>query len=105
MLRTILTFLCLGSILLISSPVLAADGAATFKTKCAMCHGPDGSGQTPMGKKLGIRALGSADVQKQTDAELGAIITKGKEKMPSYDGKISAEEISGLVKFIRTLKK
>ena len=105
MLRKILTFLCLGSMLLISSTVLAADGAATFKSKCAMCHGPDGSGQTPMGKKLGIRALGSADVQKQTDAELGAIITKGKEKMPSYDGKISAEEISALVKFIRTLKK
>ena len=105
MLRAIVTVLCLGSISFATSPVLAADSAATFKAKCAMCHGSDGSGNTPMGKKLAIRALGSPDVQKQTDAELAAIITKGKEKMPAYDGKISATEITDLVKFIRTLKK
>jgi cytochrome c6 len=80
-------------------------GADLFKSKCAMCHGPDGKGETAMGKKLGLRDLGSADVQKQSDADLTGTITKGKNKMPAYDGKLSADQIGDLVKFIRTLKK
>jgi cytochrome c6 len=80
-------------------------GADLFKSKCAMCHGPDGKGETAMGKKLGLRDLGSADVQKQSDADLAGTITKGKNKMPAYDGKLSGDQISDLVKFVRTLKK
>jgi cytochrome c6 len=83
----------------------AQDAAATFKAKCAMCHGPDASGKTPMGEKLNIRDLRSADVQKQTDAELAQIVTKGKNKMPSYDGKLTKEQIDQLVAHIRELAK
>lgn len=84
---------------------LAEDGAALFKGKCAMCHGPDGAGQTTMGKNLKVRDLGSADVQKQTDAELTKITADGKGKMPAYKAKMTAAEIDAVVKFIRTLKK
>jgi mono/diheme cytochrome c family protein len=83
----------------------AQDGAATFKSKCAMCHGPDASGKTPMGEKLNIRDLRSADVQKQTDAELAQIVTKGKNKMPSYDGKLTKEQIDQVVAYVRELAK
>jgi cytochrome c6 len=82
-----------------------ADGADTFKARCAMCHGADGSGQTAMGKSMGLRSLGSPDVQKQSDADLTATITNGKGKMPPYGSKLSADEIAGVVKYIRTLKK
>lgn len=95
--------------LLIAAPSAFAgggpDGAALYKSKCAMCHGPDGAGQTPMGKNMKLRDLRSADVQKQTDAELAKWIADGKGKMPAYKSKMSAEEISALVAFIRTLKK
>ena len=84
---------------------LAADGAATFKAKCASCHGADGSGSSPMGKKMGLRDLGSADVQKQTDAQLTEITAKGKAKMPAYEAKLSADDIKALVAHMRTLKK
>ena len=84
---------------------LAQDAAATFKGKCAMCHGPDGSGKTAMGEKFGIRDLRSADVQKQTDAELVQIVTKGKNKMPAYDGKLTKEQIDQLVAYVRDLGK
>ena len=84
---------------------LAQDGAATFKAKCAMCHGPDGTGKTAMGEKLKIRDLTSADVQKQTDAELVQVVTKGKNKMPSYDGKLTKEQIDQLVAHVRELAK
>lgn len=83
---------------------LLADGAATFKAKCALCHGPDGSGDTVMGKKLGIRNLRTADVQKQTDAELIKITTDGKGKMPAYKGKVTDADIKAVVAHIRTLK-
>ena len=90
--------------LLFALPLLA-DGAATYKAKCAMCHGPDGAGQTTMGKNLKLRDLRSAEVQKQTDAELTKWITDGKGKMPSYKGKLSDADIQALVAYIRTLKK
>ena len=76
----------------------------TFKTKCAVCHGADGKGETMMGKKLGAQNLGSPEVQKQTDSQLAAIVTKGQNKMPAYGEKISADEINALVKYIRSLK-
>ena len=95
--------------ILIAAPSAMAgggpDGAATYKSKCAMCHGPDGAGQTPMGKNMKLRDLRSAEVQKQTDAELVKWIADGKGKMPAYKGKLSADEINALVAFIRTLKK
>ena len=82
-----------------------SDGAAIYKAKCAMCHGADGAGQTPMGKNMKLRDLRSADVQKQTDAELVKWIADGKGKMPAYKGKLTPPDIDALVAFIRTLKK
>lgn len=83
----------------------ASAGAATFAAKCASCHGKDASGSTPMGKKMGLRDLGSADVQKQTDKQLSDIMAKGKNKMPAFGQKLTAPQINDLVMYIRTLAK
>ena len=80
-------------------------GETLFKAKCAMCHGPDGKGEVPMGKKLNARNLGSTDVQSQSDAQLTEVLTKGKNKMPPYDGKLSKEQIAQLVVYIREFGK
>ncbi len=82
----------------------AEEGADIFKSKCAACHGPDGKGNTGMGKALKLRDLTSADVQKQSDADLVNIVTNGKEKMPKYDGKLTKDQINDVVKYLRTLK-
>lgn len=82
------------------SVMFAADGAALYKSKCAMCHGADGSKSNP-----NMKALNSEDVQKQTDAQLTETTSKGKGKMPAYAGKMSDDEIKGVVAFMRTLKK
>lgn len=84
-------------------PVRAQTASETlYKSKCAACHGPDGSGSV-MGKKLGARDFHSADVQKQTDAEISGVIANGRNKMPSYTKTLKADEITGLVAYIRSL--
>jgi cytochrome c6 len=99
-------FLAAAVLLLLGAPLHAqGDGAALFKTKCAACHGADGSGDTAMGKTLKIRDLRSADVQKQTDAQLTEITNTGKGKMPAYKGKLTDEQIKQLVAVIRDLAK
>ena len=78
--RIACTSLCLfAGLFLAISPLRAQnDAASVFKSKCAACHGADGSGNTPAGKSMKIRDFHSAEVQKQTDAELTEIITTGK---------------------------
>ncbi len=78
-------------------------GADTFKAKCAMCHGPDGAGNTPMGQRLKIRDLRSPEVQKQTDDQLTALITNGKPPMPAYGKTLTAADIRELVAYVRSL--
>src|ERR1700722_15119157 len=75
------------------------DSGALYKSKCAVCHGADG-------KKAAGHDFTSADVQKESEADLVAVITNGKPpKMPEYGDKLKPGEIKGLVAYIRTLKK
>jgi mono/diheme cytochrome c family protein len=96
----------IGLFLFIVLPSRAQEtGESLYKAKCAMCHGPDGAGKTTMGQALKIPDLHSEDVQKRSDAELTQIVTKGKNKMPAYEAKLSKEQITQLVGFIRDLAK
>jgi len=76
-----------------------------FVSKCAICHGADGSAKTTMGKNLKIRDFHSSEVQKQSDADLKTMITKGKGKMPAFEGKLTGEQIDQLVGYIREVGK
>jgi mono/diheme cytochrome c family protein len=78
--------------------------ATTFKTKCAICHGPDGAG-SEVGKSMNVPDLRSQAVQGLPDAELVDVITNGKNGMPSFKSSFSAEQIHSLVKYVRTLAK
>jgi cytochrome c6 len=100
----LVTLLAGGLIAVCSTAAAAQDAAATYKAKCAMCHGPDGKGSS-VGLKMGAHDFTSAEVQGQSDAQLAAIIEKGKGKMPSYDGKLKDTEIKDLVAYIRGLAK
>ena len=96
----------IGLILYVGSPARAQEtGEGLFKAKCAMCHGADGAGKTSMGQALKIPDLHSEDVQKLSDPELTQIVTKGKNKMPAYEAKLSKEQIAKLVGFVRDLAK
>jgi mono/diheme cytochrome c family protein len=80
----------------------SAASSATFRTKCAVCHGPDGVG-SEVGKSMNVPDLRSPAVQKLPDAQLAQIIFDGKGGMPSFKSSLSEEQIHSLVVHIRSL--
>lgn len=96
----VFTFATVLAVVLSLPLSLHAQNAAEtlYKAKCAMCHGADGA-------KAAGHDLSGAAVQKESDADLASVITNGKPpKMPAYKS-LKPEEVSGLVAYIRTLKK
>jgi cytochrome c553 len=89
----------------------AADAAANWTEHCAKCHGPEGKGDTKMGKKLSIADLTDAKVQaKFTDADGIKAIKEGikdksdKVAMKPIEG-LTEPEMKDLIAHVRTLKK
>src|ERR1700722_15297289 len=64
--------------LMAPSTAYAQNAAATYKAKCAGCHGADGKGNTGPGKALGVHDFSSGDVTKISDTDLISIVTAGK---------------------------
>lgn len=82
----------------------SSGGEATFKAKCVLCHGVDGSGKTALGKQLQAADLHSKEVQKLSDAELHKIVHDGQANMPSFADQLSDEEIDQVIKYVRHFK-
>jgi len=91
--------------LLFSTYTFAETGAEIYKTRCSACHGANGAGDTMLGKNMKLRSLASPEVQQESDEDLIRITSKGRNKMPSYERKLSKEQIEDVVKYIRSLKK
>jgi mono/diheme cytochrome c family protein len=104
----ILLVLFVGLTLFVVSIVRASPGpdsaasSATFRTKCAMCHGQDGGG-SQVGKSMNVPDLRSPEVQKLSDAELAQVISNGKGGMPPFKSSLSEEQIRSLVSYVRSL--
>jgi cytochrome c6 len=81
------------------------DAASLFKSKCAMCHAEDGSGNSPSGKALKAKDLRSQETQSKSDAEISEVITKGRNKMPAFGQKLKPDQIQELVAYVRRLPK
>jgi cytochrome c6 len=88
-------------------PALRAQGDAekTYKAKCAGCHGADGTGNPALVKSMGVRDFQSPEVQKESEADLADIISKGKNKMPKYADKLKEAEIKDLAAYVHSLSK
>ena len=77
----------------------AAAGRKVYMSKCAVCHKDNGAGHSYLGPKANLR---SPDVQRQTDAQLVAVIKSGNPPMPAWDGVLTTDQIQSVVRFIRT---
>jgi mono/diheme cytochrome c family protein len=75
-----------------------ADGAATFKAKCANCHGPEGQG------KVGPAVKGTS----LTADQIADLLSKGNDgKKPPHKkamANVSADDAKAVADFVKTLK-
>jgi mono/diheme cytochrome c family protein len=109
--RTTFTLVGGGLLILWLSAAAMAGAPEIFAQKCAGCHGKDGKGQTTMGKKLNVKDLTDAKVQAAGKDDAwekgiteGVKNDEGKVVMQPNKGKISPEDIKGLVKVCRDFK-
>jgi mono/diheme cytochrome c family protein len=76
-----------------------------------MCHGKDGQGNTPAGRKLGAPNLEEPKAQAAfTDEQAVKSIKEGikkdgREKMKAYGNEFTDKDIHELVKYVRAFKK
>jgi mono/diheme cytochrome c family protein len=79
-------------------PALAQDGGATFKAKCAGCHGPEGQG------KIGPALKGTS----LTSDQIADLLTKGNDAKKAPHKKalasLSADDAKAVAAFVKTLK-
>ena len=85
---------------ILSAPLSAEvkDLKSFFQERCAVCHGPDGTGRGPTGGRLGGRNLADGRwLAKQQEADLVATILRGKGPMPGFRRQLSEPEARRLV--------
>ena len=109
-LRKSVFFKAIGSSMILSvaltfsAPMARASetsGADTFKSKCVLCHGADGTGKTSLGKQLQAADLHSKDIQKKSDIELHKTVHDGNGNMPPFGEQLSDDEIDQVIKYVR----
>ncbi len=76
-----------------------SDADKIYKINCVLCHSAG-----PTGKAMHAKDLRSDEVQKQSDAVLSEVITKGRGKMPAFGAKIKPDDVTKLVAYIRALR-
>jgi cytochrome c1 len=89
---------------------VCADPAEIWEKNCAKCHGADGTGQTKMGAKVGVKDFTDAKYQGTfTDEKAAEAIKQGvkdgdKVKMKPLEG-ATDEDVKALVAKVRGFKK
>lgn len=82
----------------LASPAFAQDGGASYKAKCAGCHGPEGQG------KVGPALKGTS----LTADQIADVLTKGNDaKKPPHKkpiASLSADDAKAVAAFVKTLK-
>ncbi|HUO25626.1 MAG TPA: cytochrome c [Candidatus Aquilonibacter sp.] len=94
----LIVFLLIAFAILLSLPAFAQEGAATFKAKCAMCHGAEGQGKIgPALKGISLSA-----------EQITELLTKGDEaKKPPHKkpmNGLSADDAKAVAEYVKTLK-
>lgn len=74
-----------------------------FLKNCARCHGADGKAETEIGRLYGAKDLTARTVKQMSDKNISGIILSGKGSMPAFKKKLSKQDVSSLVNYIRSL--
>jgi cytochrome c553 len=96
---------------LLPSLAARADVQADWAAHCATCHGRDGAAKTKAARLCGAKDLTDPQYQKAFSDEVmfrdlkDGLVQDGKTKMKPYAGRLSDDQLRGLVAFVRTLAK
>ena len=104
MTKMIRSLVVLAVVALASAVCFAQSGGeATYKAKCAGCHGAAGTPSAGMAKMMGIKAVSDPDIQKLTPAQMADAVKNGKGKMKPIAG-LTDDQIKDVVAFYKGLK-
>jgi mono/diheme cytochrome c family protein len=96
--KMLVVLLALAMAVSVTMPAFAQDGAATYKTKCAGCHGSEGQG------KVGPALKGTS----LTEDQIADLLTKGNDakKAPHKKGlsSLSADDVKAVAAYVKSLK-
>jgi mono/diheme cytochrome c family protein len=86
-----------------ATPDEFAAARASYAKHCSVCHGDDGKGGLVKveDKKLKVPSLREGHALHHPDADFVKQITNGGGGMPKFKDKLSPEETSAMVRFIR----
>lgn len=85
-------------------PSPQASAQDVYLDKCSICHAKDGSGNTAKGRKLKVKDVRSADVQKMSEADMIDVVAKGKGKdMDGYEKELGKDMVKNVVEYYRSL--
>ncbi|MEI9968001.1 MAG: cytochrome c [Terracidiphilus sp.] len=92
-----------AALFLAGSMCFAEDGAATYKAKCAMCHGPTGTPSPGMAKMMGIKPVSDPSMSALTVAQISSTVKNGKGKMKPIAG-LTDPQVAAVAAYFKTLK-
>jgi mono/diheme cytochrome c family protein len=92
-----------AAVALAGAMCFAQDGAATYKAKCAMCHGPTGTPSAGMAKAMGIKPVSDPSMQALTVAQISSTVKNGKGKMKPVAG-LTDPQVSAVAAYFKSLK-
>jgi len=77
----------------------AEDGAAIYKTKCSICHGPDGAGK---GTAPALKGMSLTADQISTELQKGADGKKAPHNKPVTG--LTADQANAVAAYVKSLK-
>lgn len=96
--KLVVLLLVIAVSLSVALPAFAQDGGATYKAKCAGCHGPEGQG------KVGPALKGTS----LTDDQIADLLTKGNDAKKAPHKKalsgLSADDAKAVAMYVKSLK-
>lgn len=88
------------------SPAKTKAAKKLFSQKCVKCHGSDGAGKTVFGQVVSATDLTDPAWQERVDDKrITNSITHGRGQMPSFEKKLSKEQIELLSNYVRAFKR
>ena len=104
MTKTIRTLAVLAATVSLAGAMsFAQSGEATYKAKCAMCHGATGTPSPGMAKMMGIKPVSDPSMKSLTVAQIEATVKNGKGKMHPISG-LSDAQVKAVAEYFKTLK-